>query len=161
MNLSIFVVTRTVTTSMIFLAIVILGGFAWTQVGVDLMPDFEIPAITIITSYSGAGPQEVESRITEPIEEAVSTVQNVDEVTSSSFEGVSAVTVKFNWGIDLPEATNDIRDKLDLVSKRLPDKAENPMIFKFNTSMIPVVVLGVTAEESWGQLDRIVDTQVL
>jgi HAE1 family hydrophobic/amphiphilic exporter-1 len=161
MNLSVFGVRWPVTTSMIFLAIVILGGFAWTQVGIDLMPDFEIPAITIITSYSGAGPQEVESRITELIEESVSTVQNVDEVTSTSFEGVSAVTVKFNWGIDLAEATNDIRDKLDLVAKRLPDKAENPMIFKFNTSMIPVVILGVSGEESWEKLDRIVDKKVI
>ncbi|MBF0407367.1 MAG: efflux RND transporter permease subunit [Candidatus Riflebacteria bacterium] len=161
MKLSIFGVRWPVTTSMIFLSIVILGGFAWTQVGIDLMPDFEIPAITIITSYTGAGPQEVESRITEPIEESVSTVQNVDEVTSASFEGVSAVTVKFNWGIDLAEATNDIRDKLDLVSKMLPDKAENPMIFKFNTSMIPVVILGVSGEESWEKLDRIVDKKVI
>ncbi|HNW35851.1 MAG TPA: efflux RND transporter permease subunit, partial [Candidatus Ozemobacteraceae bacterium] len=143
MNLSRFGVRWPVTTSMIFLAIIILGGFAWTRVGVDLMPDFEIPAVTIITSYSGAGPQEVESRITEPIEESVSTVQNVDEVTSLSFEGVSVVTVKFEWGIDLAEATNDVRDKLDLVSKTLPEKAETPMIFKFNTSMIPVVVIGV------------------
>ncbi|NLI78038.1 MAG: efflux RND transporter permease subunit [Candidatus Riflebacteria bacterium] len=161
MNLSVYGVKWPVTTSMIFLAIVVLGGFAWTQVGIDLMPDFEIPAITIITSYSGAGPQEVESRITEPIEETVSTVQNVDEVTSTSFEGVSVVTVKFNWGIDLAEATNDVRDKLDLVSKRLPDKAEKPMIFKFNTSMIPVVILGVTAEESWDKLARIVDKRVI
>ena len=161
MNFSVFGVKWPVTTMMIFSAIVIMGGFAWTQVGIDLMPDFEIPAITIITSYQGAGPQEVESRITEPIEESVSTVQNVDEVTSTSFEGVSAVTVKFNWGIDLADATNDVRDKLDLVSKRLPDKAENPMIFKFNTSMIPVVILGVSADESWEKLDRIVDKKIM
>jgi len=161
MNLSRFGVRWPVTTSMIFLAIIILGGFAWTRVGVDLMPDFEIPAVTIITSYSGAGPQEVESRITEPIEESVSTVQNVDEVTSLSFEGVSVVTVKFEWGIDLAEATNDVRDKLDLVSKTLPEKAETPMIFKFNTSMIPVVVIGVSANESWEKLERIVDKKVV
>ncbi|HEY9071437.1 MAG TPA: efflux RND transporter permease subunit [Candidatus Ozemobacteraceae bacterium] len=161
MNLSSFGVRWPVTTSMIFLAIVLLGGFAWTQVGIDLMPDFEIPAITVITSYQGAGPQEIESRITEPIEESVATVQNVDEVTSISMEGISAVTIKFEWGIDLAEATNDVRDKLDLVSQRLPTEAEKPMIFKFNTSMIPVMVLGVSGSESWEKLDRIVDKKIV
>ncbi len=161
MNLSVFGVRWPVTTSMIFLAVILMGGFAWTQVGIDLMPDFEIPAITVITTYRGAGPQEVESRITEPIEESVSTVQNVDEVTSVSMEGVSAVTVKFEWGVHLDEATNDIRDKLDLVSKRLPDEADKPMIFKFNTSMIPVIVLGVSGSESWEKLERIVDKKIV
>lgn len=161
MNISRFGVRWPVTTAMIFLAIIVLGGFAWTRVGVDLMPDFEIPAVTIITSYRGAGPQEVESRITEPIEESVSTVQNVDEVSSISMEGVSLVTVKFDWGIDLAEATNDVRDKLDLVSKSLPEKADTPMIFKFNMSMIPVVVIGVSASESWEKLERIVDKKIV
>ncbi|HOI89903.1 MAG TPA: efflux RND transporter permease subunit [Candidatus Rifleibacterium sp.] len=161
MNLSVFGVKWPVTTTMIFLATVILGLFSWTQLGVDLMPDFEIPSVSIITSYSGAGPQEIESTITEVIEENVSTVANVDEITSQSMEGVSIVNVKFEWGIDLNEATSDIRDKLDLVSKRLPEDAEKPFIFKFNTSMIPVIMLAVTAEESWEKLDTIVDRKLI
>ena len=161
MKLSEFGVKWPVTTSMIFLAIVIIGAFAYTQVGIDLMPDFEVPVVTVITGYEGAGPQEVETRITEIIEEQVSTVQNVDEVTSMSHEGMSMVTIKFDWGVDLAEATNDIRDKLDLVSKRLPEEAESPIIFKFNTSMIPVVMLGVTANESWEKLDKIVDKKII
>jgi HAE1 family hydrophobic/amphiphilic exporter-1 len=146
---------------MIFLAIVIVGAFAYTQVGIDLMPDFEVPVVTVITAYEGAGPQEVETRITERIEEQVSTVQNVDEVTSMSYEGMSMVTIRFDWGVDLAEATNDVRDKLDLVSRRLPEEAETPIIFKFNTSMIPVVMLGVTANESWEKLDKIVDKKII
>lgn len=126
MNLSVFGVKWPVTTSMVFLAMVLLGAFSWTQLGLDLMPDFEIPAVSIITTYSGAGPQEIESTITEIIEEGVSTVENVDEITSQSLEGVSVVTVKFNWGIDLGDATSDIRDKLDLVSRQLPEDAEKP-----------------------------------
>ncbi len=161
MNLSVFGVKWPVTTSMIFLAIVVLGAFSWTQLGVDLMPDFEIPAISIITSYPGAGPQEIESSITEPIEDGVATVENVDEITSNSLEGVSMVTVKFNWGVDLAAATNDIRDKLDLVSRRLPDDADKPFIFKFNTSMIPVIILSVSANESWEKLDKIVDRKIV
>ena len=161
MNLSVFGVKWPVTTSMIFLAAILLGAFSWTQLGVDLMPDFEIPAVSIITSYSGCGPQEIESSITEPIEESVSTVENVDEITSQSLEGISVVTVKFDWGVDLGAATNDIRDKLDLVARRLPDNAEKPFIFKFNTSMIPVCMLSVTAEESWEKLDKITDRKII
>ncbi len=161
MNLSVFGVKWPVTTTMIFLAAILLGAFSWTQLGVDLMPDFEIPAVSIITTYAGCGPQEMESSVTEPIEESVSTVENVDEITSTSMEGVSMVTVKFDWGVNLSEATNDIRDKLDLVSKRLPENADKPFIFKFNTSMIPVMMMSVTAEESWEKLDKIVDRKVI
>ena len=161
MNFSVYGVKWPVTTTMIFLAAILLGAFSWTQLGVDLMPDFEIPAISIITTYPGSGPREIESSITEPIEESVSTVENVDEITSSSMEGISMVTVKFDWGIDLGAATNDIRDKLDLVAKRLPDNADKPFIFKFNTSMIPVIMMSVSAEESWEKLDKIVDRKII
>lgn len=161
MKISKFGVKWPITTTMIFMAFVILGAYAYTMVGLDLMPDFEVPAISIITLYDGAGPKEVESRITEQIEDQVSTVQNVDEVTSMSMEGISIVSVKFNWGIDMAEASNDIRDKLDLVAKRLPDAAETPTLFKFDTSMIPVIVMGVTADESWGKLDNIIDKKIV
>lgn len=161
MKVSKFGVKWPVTTAMIFLAFIILGGFAYTMVGLDLMPDFEVPVISIITLYDGAGPKEVESRITEQIEDQVSTVQNVDEVMSMSMEGISIVSVKFNWGIDMAEASNDIRDKLDLVAKRLPEAAETPTLFKFDTSMIPIIVMGVTAEESWPKLDNIIDKKIV
>lgn len=161
MNLSVFGVKWPVTTSMIFLAAILLGAFAWTQLGVDLMPDFEIPVVSIITTYSGCGPQEMETSVTEPIEESVSTVENVDEITSTSLEGISMVTVKFDWGVDLADVTNDIRDKLDLVARRLPDNADKPYIFKFNTSMIPVCMMSVSAEESWDKLDKITDRKII
>ncbi|EKD81116.1 MAG: hypothetical protein ACD_39C01969G0002 [uncultured bacterium] len=160
MKLSEFGVKWPVTTSMIFIACVVLGGFAYTRVGIDLMPDMNIPVISIITSYTGAGPHEVETRITEVIEERVATVQNVDKVTSSSMEGVSMITVRFNWDTDLSEAANDIRERIDLIRKYLPDGAENPMILKFDMSAIPVMVLCVTADESWEKLDRIVDKKI-
>ncbi len=161
MKLSEFGVRWPVTTSMIFIAIVILGAFSYTRVGIDLMPEMDIPVVSVITAYSGAGPQEIETRITELIEERVSTVQNVDKVTSASMEGISLISVKFDWGTDLAEATNDIREQIDLVRKRLPDNAEDPVIMKFDMSMIPVVVLGVTANESWEKLDRIVDKKIV
>ncbi len=161
MKLSEFGVRWPVTTSMIFIAIVILGAFSYTRVGIDLMPDMDIPVVSVITAYPGAGPQEIETRITELIEERVSTVQNVDKVTSASMEGISLISVKFAWGTDLAEATNDVREQIDLIRKRLPDSAENPVIMKFDMSMIPVVVLGVTANESWEKLDKIVDKKIV
>ncbi|MBU1106598.1 MAG: efflux RND transporter permease subunit [Candidatus Riflebacteria bacterium] len=160
MKLSEFGVKWPVTTSMIFIACVILGGFAYTRVGIDLMPDMNIPVISIITSYKGAGPHEIETRITEIIEERVATIQNVDKVSSSSMEGVSMVTVRFNWDTDLSEAANDIRERIDLIRKYLPDGAENPMILKFDMSAIPVMVFCVTADESWEKLNTIVDNKI-
>lgn len=150
-----------VTAGVFFAAIIVLGAFAYTLVGVDLMPDFDVPIISIITVYEGAGPQEVESRITELVESTVSAVENVDEVTSLSMEGVSLVTVKFDWGIDLGIATNDIRDKLDRIRKALPDESEDPILMKFDMSMIPVVVYGITAEESWAKIDIIVNDKII
>ena len=155
MKLSEFGVRWPVTTSMIFIAIVIIGAFSFTRVGIDLMPEMDIPVISVITVYSGAGPQEIETRITELIEERVSTVQNVDKVTSASMEGISLISVKFAWDTDLAEATNDIREQIDLIRKRLPDGAETPVIMKFDMSMMPILVLGDTADESWEKLDRI------
>lgn len=161
MKLSEIGVKWPVTTSMIFIAIIILGGFSFTRVGLDLMPDFDIPVVTIITAYPGAGPQEVESRITELIESRVSSVENVDEVRSNSIEGVSVVTVKFNWETNLADATNDIRDKLDQIRKRLPDAAEDPIIMKIDMGSIPVYIMGVTAKESWDKIDRIVEDKIV
>lgn len=161
MKMSEFGVKNPVTTSMIFIAIVVLGAFAYALVGIDLMPDFDVPVVMVVTQYEGAGPQEVEQRVTELIEARVAAVENVDEVTSTSMEGISLVTVKFKWGIDMGVATNDIRDKIDQIRKRLPDAAEAPLLMKIDMSMIPVVIYGVTAEESWNKLDTITDDKVI
>ena len=161
MKFSEFGVKNPVTTSMIFVAIVVLGAFAYTLVGIDLMPDFDVPVVMVVTQYEGAGPQEVEQRVTELIEARVAAVENVDEVTSTSMEGVSLVKVKFKWGIDMGVATNDIRDKIDQIRKRLPDAAEAPLLMKIDMSMIPVVIYGVSAEESWNKLDTITDDKVI
>lgn len=161
MKFSEFGVKNPVTTSMIFVAIVVLGAFAYTLVGIDLMPDFDVPVVMVVTQYEGAGPQEVEQRVTELIEARVAAVENVDEVTSTSMEGVSLVKVKFKWGIDMGIATNDIRDKIDQIRKRLPDAAEAPLLMKIDMNMIPVVIYGVSAEESWNKLDTITDDKVI
>lgn len=161
MKFSEFGVKNPVTTSMIFIAIVVLGAFAYTLVGIDLMPDFDVPVIMVVTQYQGAGPQEVEQRVTELIESRVAAVENVDEVTSTSMEGISLVKVKFKWGIDMGVATNDVRDKIDQIRKRLPDACETPLLMKIDMSMIPVVIYGVTAEESWNKIETITDDKIV
>ena len=153
-------VKRPVTTLMVFVSMILLGFAALPLLGLDLMPDIDIPSVSVITTYSGAGPQEVESRITEIMEEMVSTVEDLDELISISIEGLSVVTAKFKWGVNLEEATNDIRDKVDMVRKRLPDAADDPMLLKFDLAMFPVVVIGVTADESWEKLEHIVDKDI-
>ncbi|MDY7034423.1 MAG: efflux RND transporter permease subunit [Thermodesulfobacteriota bacterium] len=153
-------VRRPVTTAMVFIGIIVLGLVSLSQIGIDMMPDLELPTIGVITHYSGAGAEDVESRITEIIEEKVSTVPNLDKVESISQEGVSVVMVKFKWGADLSEASNDIRDKIDLAKRDLPDDCEDPYIFKFNFSMMPIIVFGVMAEESYPRLYHIIEKRV-
>ena len=153
-------VKRSITTAMVFIGIIILGLVSLSRIGIDLMPDLELPTIGVITHYSGAGAEDVESRITEAIEEKVSTVPNLDKVESISQEGVSVVMVKFEWGADLSEASNDIRDKVDLAKMELPEDCDDPFLFKFNFSMMPILILGATAEESYPRLYHLIDKRV-
>ncbi|MHC4713552.1 MAG: efflux RND transporter permease subunit [Planctomycetota bacterium] len=153
-------VKRSVATLMLFLALAVLAGVAVTRLPVDLFPQIEPPAISVITFYPGASAEDVESKATRHVENELSIVNNLDEIRSTSKENLSIVTCKFNWTADLNEAANDIRDRLEFAKPKLPEDADAPVIFKFNTSMFPVLVYGVSAKEHWGDLHRIVDKQV-
>ena len=161
MKLAQISVNRPVTTLMIFVAMVVLGLVSMSMLGLDLMPDLEIPAVSVLTAYDGAGPEEVETLLTEPIEDTLSTISGVDEVISVSKEGMSAVTLKFNWGEKIDESINDVREKLDLIRERLPEESENPVIFKFDLAMIPIVVIAITAGDSYPYLQDIVDDEIV
>lgn len=153
-------VRRPVATAMFFIAIAIMGLVCFIQLGIDMLPDMEIPTVGVITTYQGAGSQEVESRITEPIEDQVSTTQGLDKIESSSQEGISVVSAQFDWGHDLDVAINDIRDKVDLAKKYLPDDADDPILFKFDLSMMPVLVLAISAEESYSNLFHLAEREI-
>ena len=161
MKLAEWSVNRPVTTLMIYVAIVVLGLVSIPLLGLDFMPDIEIPAVSVLTIYEGAGPEEIETLITKPIEDAVSTVSGADEVTSVSKEGISAVTLKFKWGQNIDETINDVRDKVGQAEARLPDEADKPVIFKFDIAMSPIQVISITADESYPRLERIVDDQIV
>ena len=160
MKLPAFAVNRFVTVIMIFLAILILGSAALFVLPIDLLPEIEIPAISIVTVYPGASAEDVESKVTKKIEDFVSTVNNLDEITSTSLENISLITAKFDWNTNLDEASNDIRDKLDQVKENLPDDADNPIVFKINTSQFPVLVYGATATENMEGLYHLIDKEV-
>lgn len=161
MKLAQLSVNRPVTTLMIFIAMVVLGLVSMSMLGLDLMPELEIPAVSVLTAYQGAGPEEVETMITEPMEDTLSTISGVDEVISISKEGMSAVTLRFDWGEKIDESINDVRERVDLIKERLPEEAENPVIFKFDLSMIPIAIIAITAEDSYPNLQDIVDNEIV
>ena len=117
-----------------------------TRLPVDLMPEFEQPTINVRTSYPGVGPLEMEELITRPIEQAVSAVPGLTRVESSSSEGNSQVRLNFDWGMDLAEATDEVRTRIDRVRGRLPEDADNPTIFKFDSNTVPVMQIGVEGD---------------
>ncbi len=160
MNLPDFAVRRFVTVLMVFLGILILGIVALVSLPIDLFPEIEIPAISVVTTYSGASAEDIEAQVTKKIEENISTVSNLDELTSVSQEGVSVVTALFDWETNLDEASNDIRDILELVKRRLPDDADDPMLFKINMSMFPILVYAATAEENYGGLNYLIENDI-
>jgi CzcA family heavy metal efflux pump len=161
MKLAQLSVNRPVTTAMIFIAMVVLGLVSLSMLGLDLMPEMEIPAVSVITSYGGAGPEEVETLITEPMEDTLSTISGVDEVISVSKEGLSSVTLRFDWGEKIDESTNDVREKIDLIRDMLPEEADNPVIFKFDLAMMPIAIIAITAEDSYPDLEKIVDDEIV
>jgi len=157
MKLPEFGVTRPVFTTMIFFGILILGIVSYILLPIDLMPKLEFPTLTVTTSYSGAATEDVEARITKLLEQRLSTIPRLNDIISTSQENLSTITLMFEWGTDLNEATNDVRQQIDFATRFLPEDAERPMIFKFDMSMFPVLVYGITAEESYGDLYNIID----
>ena len=136
-------VSRPVTMFMVSIVIVLLGAISLFQLPVDLLPEIEYPALTINVTYEGVGPLEIEELVTRPIEQAVSAVSGLDQLTSTSSEGQSTVQLGFTWSTDLSEAVEDVRSRLDLVRNGLPEDASAPTIFKFSGDALPILFLGV------------------
>lgn len=153
-------VRRPVTIFMFFLAVLLFGLLSLSRMPVDLYPAMEFPNITVITFYPGAGSEDVEKQISEPIEDAIATLSGLDEVKSLSQNNLSVVMASFDWGTDLAEAANDIRDALGFVADDLPDDAEPPRLIKISSSMAPVIVAGVSAAESYEGLRYIVENEL-
>jgi HAE1 family hydrophobic/amphiphilic exporter-1 len=136
-------IERPVTMFMLSFVVVLLGAISLTRLPVDLMPDVSFPSITVRVSYTGVGPLEMEELITRPIEQAVSAVAGLDQINSTSSEGNSTVRLNFTWGTDLNEAADEVRSRIDRVRGRLPEDADPPTIFKFDSTSFPIMGVGV------------------
>ena len=141
MSLYASAVKRPVMTTLCFVAVAIMGLFSLQQLPIDLYPDIETNTIMVLTTYQGASAQDIEQNVTRPLENTLNSVQHLKHISSKSKENISVITLEFEFGYDIDVMTNDVRDKLDMVLKALPDDAENPIIFKFSTDMIPIVLL--------------------
>ncbi|MCQ2322549.1 MAG: efflux RND transporter permease subunit, partial [Bacteroidales bacterium] len=153
-------VNHPVTVSLIFVTIAILGLFALSKLSINLFPDMGTNAIMVMTSYSGASAEDIETNITKTLENTLNGVSDLKHLSSSSKENVSVITLEFNYGIDIEAATNNVRDKLDMVRQYLPDGAGNPTIFKFSMEDMPIMLLSATANESLSGLDKILDDKL-
>ncbi|MDR2578244.1 MAG: efflux RND transporter permease subunit, partial [Chitinispirillales bacterium] len=154
-------VRRPVLTTVIFLMIMVIGLFSLTRLPIDLMPEITMPTVTVITTYDGAGPLEIEELVSRPIEASLSALQGIEEITSTSTEGRSTVRVTFPWGTDQDAAINDMRDRIDRVMAVLPDGVDRPMIRRFDVSAMPIMILGVMGEgKDMAELQQILEDQV-
>ena len=160
MRISRWAVHRPIFTTMVVLIFLILGWVSLRRLPIDLMPDITYPSLSISCAYENASPPEMEELVTRPIEEAMSAVPGVEEVTSISSEGNSNVRVTFSWGTDLDAAANDIRDRLDRVIPRLPDETERPVLRKFDLASFPVLICGASSRLDPIQMRQLIEDQV-
>jgi len=139
-------VDRKITVTMITLIVILGGIISFTKLGLDMLPDVEFPMVSVVTVYSGASPEDIESIVTKPIEQAISSVTGVKGVVSTTVEGMSMIAVEFENGSNLDFAAQDLRDQLAMFADFLPDDIQTPLVMKFDMSAIPLLFYGVTSE---------------
>jgi HAE1 family hydrophobic/amphiphilic exporter-1 len=154
-------VNRPTTIFIIFALLIGLGVFSLVNLPIDLTPEINPPYLFVITTYSGAGPEEVERSVTRPMEAALSGVSGLEKITSSSAKGSSQVILQFTYGTDLVDASNSLRDALDRVRNYLPSGSDTPMILRFSPSMIPIMGLMVTGNRSPEDLREIAEDTIV
>jgi len=155
MNLQRLSVQNPIGISMVFIAVLVLGLIAFRYLPRDVMPDIDFPTLTIITVYPGATPEVVEKDVTSKLELVLASTPNLKDMTSKSRENVSIITLMFEWETDITGAANNVRDLMEVVKNDLPDGADPPFIMKINSSMLPVSILAISAEESFDDFNNI------
>jgi len=144
MSLSGLAIKRAITFSMIYFFVVGFGLFGLARLKIDLYPDVSFPVIAIITTYTGVAPEDMETLVTKPIEEAVASVEKIKHIRSLSKLGASLILAEFDWGMDLDKAERDIRNNIDLIRGVLPDEADEPLIFQFDPQKMPILFMSVS-----------------
>lgn len=155
-----FSVNRKVTTAMMAMILVVLGFISYTRLGLDFFPELEFPTVSVVTTYSGASPEDIENTITRPLEQVINTVGNVKKVNSITSEGVSVIMVEFEWGTNLDFATQDIREQLSQFRSFLPEEASDPLVVKFNISQFPIIFYGITGNLPTLELKDLIEDEV-
>ncbi|MBN1159031.1 MAG: efflux RND transporter permease subunit [Bacteroidales bacterium] len=154
-------VKKPITTLMIFLAVVVFGIYSLINLPIDLYPDIEFPAITVVTTYNGANASDIETNISIPVEDALNSVDKLQEITSVSRDNISVLFAEFEFETDLSEAANEIRDALAFIEEMLPEGAGKPNIIKLNASMMPILFYAITADESYEGIEKMLDEKII
>ena len=154
-------VRKPISTALIFIAVIVFGLFSVTKLGVDYYPEIEVPYISVITMYPGGNAEDIETNITRVLEDQLNSVDNLDKITSQSKDNVSIITLEFEYGCDLTEAANDVRDIVSRTQSILPDNVEYPTVMKISSSMMPIMMLSITADESYAALAKIIDDKMV
>jgi len=160
MNITRVAVNRPIATTMVFLIIIVVGVMGFRFLPVDLLPPIEYPLLSISTSYPNVGPEEIETFITDRVENAIASVPNIEEVRSVSQEGRSRVTLEFTQGTDIDAAANDVRAALDRIRDDFPAEVESPRLWKFDPDNFPVVILGAQSDRSMEELTQILEREI-
>ena len=153
-------VNNPVTTALVFIAMAIFGIFSLINISLDRFPKFDANVIMVMSSYPGASAEDIETNLTKVLENTLNGVSDLKDITSTSKENMSMIVLKFIEGVDIDVATNDVRDKLDMVNSVLPDGASLPFIFKFSADDMPIMIMAATANESLPALEKILDDKL-
>jgi HAE1 family hydrophobic/amphiphilic exporter-1 len=159
MRISDFSVERPVTITMIVLAIILIGSISLSNLSLELLPDTDMPFLMIRTSYDGASPEEIEESVTKVIEESAATLDGLDSLSSTSSEGSSLVSLEMEYGTDLTEAKNDMRDLISRIEDSLPDDADDPQILSFDPNSEAIMTLSISGK-SLGDLKSIAEDTI-
>ena len=153
-------VNNPVTTSLVFIALAIFGIFSLISISLDRFPKFDANVVMVMSSYPGASAEDIETNLTKVLENSLNGVSDLKNLTSTSKENIALIMLEFNEGVDIDVATNDVRDKLDMVNSVLPDNATLPIIFKFSADDMPIMIMAATADQSLPALEKILDDKV-
>jgi HAE1 family hydrophobic/amphiphilic exporter-1 len=153
-------IKRPIAMMMTIIALVIFGIVAFLSLPIDLMPKIELPYVTVQAVYAGAGPEEIENSVVKPVEEELSTVSNVKNISAYALEGVAFVVLEFNLGVDPDIAAIDVKDKIDAILYKLPKDLKKPVISKFDMNNRSVIDIALTGPQVSQVLREIADKQV-
>ncbi|MDD3926078.1 MAG: efflux RND transporter permease subunit, partial [bacterium] len=162
MNIAKYAVTRPVAVTMQIAALVLLGAICLTRLPVDLLPKVTLPTVNVSTQWPNVAPEEVEAQVTRPIEQALSSVPNLYQISSTTNAGSSSVRVQFNWGTDIGQAAIDVMQRIERAKRSFPsdDTLQNPTVSKFDPNQMPVLTLGVYGEDDPVKLRTLLDNQI-